>query len=113
MTSQAQALAALPGLNGLVFLGFPLHPAGKPGIERAAHLQAVQLPMLFVQGTRDALAERTLLLRVAGELGARASVEWIADADHSFHVPARSGQRDAHVREALLTAAAEWMHRHE
>jgi uncharacterized protein len=113
MTSQAQALAALPGLTGLVFLGFPLHPAGKPGTERAAHLEAVQLPMLFVQGTRDALADRTLLLRVAGELGPRASVEWIADADHSFHVPARSGQPDAHVREALLTAAAEWMHRHE
>jgi predicted alpha/beta-hydrolase family hydrolase len=113
MTSQAQALAPLPGVRGLVFLGFPLHPAGAPGSERAAHLQAVQVPMLFVQGTNDALAQRTLLMQVSGQLGTRASVEWIADADHSFHVPARTGRRDAQVREALLAAAAAWMHRHE
>ena len=113
MSSQAQALAPLPGVRGLVFLGFPLHPAGKPGVERAAHLQAVHIPMLFVQGTHDALAERILLLRVAQELGARASVEWVADADHSFHVPARTGRRDAAVRETLLAGAAAWMQRHE
>jgi len=113
MTSQAQALSPLPGVRGLVFLGFPLHAAGKPGIERAAHLQDVRIPMLFVQGTHDALAERTLVLRLAAELGARASLEWIADADHAFHVPARTGRRDAAVREALLSEAAEWMHRHE
>jgi predicted alpha/beta-hydrolase family hydrolase len=110
---RAPALAPLPGVRGLVFLGFPLHPAGKPGIERATHLQAVHIPMLFVQGTHDALAERTLLLGVAQELGARASVEWVADADHSFHVPARTGRRDAAVRETLLAGAAAWMHRHE
>jgi uncharacterized protein len=112
MTSQAQALAALPGVRGLVFLGFPLHPAGKPGSERAAHLQAVKLPMLFVQGTEDELAERSLLLRVTQDLGPRASLEWVADADHAFHVPARSGRRDAEVREVLLGAAAQWMLHH-
>jgi len=109
MSSQAQALAPLPGVNGLVFLGFPLHPAGKPDIERAAHLEAVHGPMLFLQGTHDALADRELLLRVTARLGARARIEWIADADHSFHVPARSGRRDAEVREALFAVAAEWM----
>ena len=113
MSSQAQALAALPGVRGLVFLGFPLHPAGKPASERAAHLQAVQLPMLFVQGTQDALADRAALLRVAKELGPRASIEWVADADHAFHVPARAGRRDASVRAALLAAAAQWMLEHE
>jgi hypothetical protein len=113
MSSQAQALSPLPGVRGLVFLGFPLHPAGKPGVERAAHLQDVHIPMLFVQGTHDALAQRTLLLQVADRLGPRASLEWIADADHSFHVPARTGRRDAAVREALLAGAAAWMRRHE
>jgi uncharacterized protein len=113
MTSQAQALSPLPGVRGLVFLGFPLHPAGKPGSERGAHLQSVHIPMLFVQGTRDALAERTGLLRLSEELGDRASLEWIADADHSFHVPARTGRDDAAVRAALLAAAAAWMQRHE
>jgi uncharacterized protein len=109
MSSQAQALAALPTVRGLVFLGFPLHPAGKPGSERAAHLKAVQLPMLFVQGTEDALAERPLLEGLAQELGPRASIEWVADADHAFHVPARSGRRDVDVRAALRAAAAQWM----
>jgi predicted alpha/beta-hydrolase family hydrolase len=109
MTSQAQALSPLPEVRGLVFLGFPLHPAGKPGVERAAHLQAVHIPVLFVQGTHDALAERSLLQRVAEDLGERASLEWVADADHSFHVPARTGRRDAAVHEALLAAAAAWM----
>ena len=113
MSSQAQALAPLPGVRGLVFLGFPLHPAGKPGSERAAHLQAVQLPMLFVQGTEDALAERSILLRVAADLGPRASIEWVADADHAFHVRARTGRGDASVRAALLAASAQWMQRHE
>ncbi len=113
MSSQAQAQAPLPGVRGLVFLGFPLHAAGKPGVERAAHLRTVRIPMLFVQGTHDALAERALMLQVLEELGARASVTWVADADHSFHVPARTGRRDEAVREALLAAAAAWMHRHE
>jgi predicted alpha/beta-hydrolase family hydrolase len=109
MTSQAQALAPLPGVRALVFLGFPLHPAGKPGTQRAEHLSQVQIPMLFVQGTQDALAEPVLMAQVIERLGTRASVDWIADADHSFHVPARTGRKDAAIREALLAAAAGWL----
>jgi hypothetical protein len=94
MTSQAQAGEPLPGVRGLVFFGFPLHPAGKPAIERAAHLAKVECPMLFLQGTRDALAEVALITSVTNELGARrATLELVAEADHSFHVPARSGRK--------------------
>ena len=109
MTSQAQALQPLPGVRGLAFLGFPLHPAGKPAEERAQHLARVQVPMLFVQGTRDALAEPALLEHTVTGLGARAHIHWVSDADHSFHVPARSGHKDAEVRRALLAALAAWM----
>jgi hypothetical protein len=109
MSSQAQALTPLPAVRGLVFLGFPLHPAGKPAQQRAQHLLQVQIPMLFVQGTQDALAERVLLEAVVAQLGARASVQWVDAADHSFHVPARTGRRDAQVRQALLAATAAWM----
>ena len=109
MTSQAQALSPLPGVRGLIFLGFPLHPAGRPAIERAAHLRDVQLPMLFLQGTRDDLAELALIEQVAGELGQRAELRLFADADHSFHVPARSGRKDEQVRDELLDAMAAWM----
>jgi uncharacterized protein len=109
MSSQAQALAPLAGVRGLVFLGFPLHPAGKPGEARAQHLEQVQLPMLFVQGTRDALAERTLLGALAARLGARATLSFVEDADHAFHVPAHSGRTDAEVRRALLHTAAAWI----
>jgi uncharacterized protein len=109
MTSQAQALAPLTAVRALLFLGFPLHPAGKPGTQRADHLGQVQLPMLFVQGTQDALAEQILMTQVLERLGARASVEWIADADHAFHVPARTGRKDAAIQEALLAAAAGWL----
>lgn len=112
MSSQAQALAPLPAVRGLVFLGFPLHPAGQPGQERAEHLLQVQIPMLFVQGTHDALAERALLEAVLARLGARASVQWVSAADHSFHVPARTGRRDTQVRQELLAAAAAWMASH-
>lgn len=108
MTSQAQALEPLPGVRGLVFLGFPLHPAGRAGLERARHLAEVRIPMLFVQGTRDALAERPLLESVLARLGPRATPHWVGSADHSFHVPASVG-RDAEVRGALLRAAALWM----
>jgi predicted alpha/beta-hydrolase family hydrolase len=108
MTSQAQALTPLPGVRGLAFLGFPLHPAGKPGDSRAQHLADVHIPMLFVQGTRDALAERELLEALMVRLGARASLSLIEDADHSFHVPARTG-RDSQVRSELLRAVARWM----
>ncbi len=109
MTSQAQAAAPLPGVRGLVFLGFPLHAAGKPGDERARHLSDVQLPMLFLQGTRDNLADPTLMQRLAQRLGPRATLRWFEDADHSFHVPARSGRSDTQVRSALLDTLAAWV----
>jgi predicted alpha/beta-hydrolase family hydrolase len=109
MTSQAQAAAPLPGVRGLAFLGFPLHPAGRPSDARAAHLFEVAVPMLFLQGTRDALAELALLGPVVERLGPRASIRLLADADHSFHVPARSGRSDADVRAAMLDALAAWM----
>ena len=92
MTSQAQAESALPGVRGLAFLGFPLHPAGKPGIERAEYLKHVLVPMLFVSGERDALAELDLLKPVIAGLGDLATLRLIADADHSLKVPARSGR---------------------
>ena len=108
MTSQAQAASPLPGVQGLVFLGFPLHPAGRPSDERARHLLDVQVPMLFLQGTRDALADLTLLAPVTQRLGQRASLRLANDADHSFHVPARSGRKDADVRREMLDALAAW-----
>jgi predicted alpha/beta-hydrolase family hydrolase len=111
MTSQAQAAAPLPGVRGLVFLGFPLHPAGKPSDARAEHLSDVHIPMLFLQGTRDALADLSLLEPVAQRLGGRASLRLLEDADHSFHVPARSGRKDADVLGAMLDALAEWSER--
>jgi predicted alpha/beta-hydrolase family hydrolase len=109
MTSQAQALDPLPGVRGLAFLGFPLHPAGRPSESRARHLFEVQIPMLFIQGTRDALAERSLLEAIAGRLGARATLSLLQDADHSFHVPARSGRRDPEVRSAAWRALTDWI----
>jgi predicted alpha/beta-hydrolase family hydrolase len=109
MTSQAQALGALAGVRGLVFLGFPLHPAGKPSDARARHLAEVQIPMLFVQGTRDALAERARIEALMARLGERATLELIEGADHSFHVPVRSGRSDAEMRSTLLKAVVQWM----
>ena len=108
MTSQAQAAAAMPGVCGLVFVGFPLHPAGKPGIERAAHLAQVGVPMLFLQGTRDELAELALLQGVVRGLGDAAELHVEEDADHAFHVRARSGRTDAQVVPALTAAVAQW-----
>jgi len=109
MTSQAQAKAPLPGVRGLAFLGFPLHPAGRPSQDRAQHLFDVQIPMLFLQGTRDALATLDQLKPVCRALGARATLRLFAEADHSFHVPARSGRTDAQVRGDLLDALAAWI----
>jgi len=109
MTSQAQAAAPLPGVRGLVFFGFPLHPAGRPSNERAAHLDAVQVPLLFLQGTRDELAEESLVTSAAARLGARATLVLVDAADHSFHVPARSGRSDAAVRAELLDRCVAWM----
>ena len=109
MTSQAQALEPLPGVRGLAFLSFPLHPAGAPADTRAAHLERVSIPMLFLSGTRDALAERGLLTAVTGRLGPRATLSLVADADHSFHVPAKSGRSDAQVLDEVLARLAAWV----
>ncbi len=110
MTSQAQAVKPLPGVKGLAFLGFPLHPAGKPSAERAEHLDDVKIPMLFLQGTRDELAQLELLQPLIDRLGARATLKLLQDADHSFHVPARTGRKDADVRAEMLDALATWIH---
>jgi predicted alpha/beta-hydrolase family hydrolase len=109
MTSQAQAASALPGIQGLVFLGFPLHPPGKPSNERAKHLFEVGIPMLFLQGTRDKLAELELLKPLCSDLGARTTLKLFPDADHSFHVPVRSGRKDPEVRVEMLDAMAAWL----
>jgi predicted alpha/beta-hydrolase family hydrolase len=109
MTSQAQAAAPLPVVRGLVFFAFPLHPAGKPSVSRADHLAKVAIPMLFLQGTRDALAELELLEPVVSALGRRAKLVLAPDADHTFHVPAKSGRNDKDVLAALLDSAAAWM----
>ena len=109
MTSQAQAEAPLAGVCGLTFLGFPLHPAGRPSDERAKHLADVRVPMLFLQGTRDTLASVALIEPVCATLGAGATLKLFEDADHSFHVPARSGRTDAQVRGGMLDALAEWV----
>jgi predicted alpha/beta-hydrolase family hydrolase len=111
MTSQAQAASPLTGVSGLAFLGFPLHPAGRPSEERAKHLFDVHVPMLFLQGTRDELAELPLVQKVTGDLGTRATLELFPDADHSFHVPARSGRKDGEVREELLDTLTAWIDR--
>src|SRR5688572_9370069 len=108
MTSQAQAAAPLPGVCGLAFLGFPLHPANKPSQERAKHLFEVEIPMLFLQGTRDALAMPSELEPVCRALGAHATLKLFENADHSFHVPARSGRTDAQVRGEILDAFRGW-----
>jgi len=109
MTSQAQAREPLPGVRGLAFLGFPLHPAGKPSRDRARHLDGVRIPMLFLQGTRDALAELGELEAVRKALGDGATLKLFADADHSFHVPARTGRRDWQIRGDLCDALASWI----
>ena len=106
MTSQTQAASALPGVRGLVFLGFPLHPAGRPSEERAVHLFHVEVPMLFLQGTRDRLADLGLLERLMERLGTRASLRLVQDADHSFRVPARA---DAVVKREIMDTMAEWI----
>jgi predicted alpha/beta-hydrolase family hydrolase len=108
MTSQAQSSMPLPGVHGLAFLGFPLHPPKQPSTTRAEHLQQIDVPMLFLQGTRDELADLALLRPMIEELGARATLRTFIDADHSFHVPARSGRKDAEVLAELLDVFAAW-----
>ena len=109
MTSQAQAASPLPGVRGLVFLGFPLHPAGKPSDERGKHLFEVRAPMLFLQGTRDELANLRLLKPLVDQLGARATLDLFEEADHSFHVPARTGRKDPEVLAQVLDTLAGWI----
>lgn len=109
MTSQAQALDPLPGVKGLVFVGFPLHPAGNPSTGRADHLADVRVPMLFVQGTRDELADLASIRGVVSKLGASSTLMEIAEADHSFHVLRRSGRSDGEVLAELLDGMAAWM----
>ena len=109
MTSQTQAEAPLQGVYGLAFLGFPLHPAGQPSQNRAEHLFEVQIPMLFLQGTRDKLASLDQLESLCNKLGGHATLKLFADADHSFHVPARTGRKDAQVLGDVLDALAAWL----
>jgi uncharacterized protein len=109
MTSQAQAASPMPGVRGLVFLGFPLHAPGQPSDERAAHLFDVKIPLLFLQGTRDEFADLGLLKKLVGKLGSRASLKLFEDADHSFHVPARTGRKDSEVSAELADAIARWI----
>jgi hypothetical protein len=108
MTSQAQAQMPLPNVDGLAFLGFPLHPAGKPSDDRAAHLSQVRIPMLFLQGTRDALAEGRVLAKVLEGLSPAPVSYLIEQADHSFHVPVRSGTTDREVLGGMLDALVAW-----
>jgi predicted alpha/beta-hydrolase family hydrolase len=109
MTSQAQAVEPLPGVRGLVFFAFPLHPAGKPSVVRAEHLFNITIPMLFVQGSNDALAELLLLQQTVTVLDGRATLHLIDEADHAFHVPARTGRKDPEVLADALQTAAQWM----
>jgi uncharacterized protein len=109
MTSQAQAKAPLEGVRGLAFLGFPLHLAGRPSQDRGTHLFDVQIPMLFLQGTRDTLASLEQLEPLCKRLGSRATLRLFADADHSFHVPMRTGRKDAQVLDDVLDALSAWL----
>ena len=109
MTSQAQAEAPLEGVRGLAFLGFPLHAPGQPSDARAEHLSRVEIPMLFLQGTRDDFADLDYIKPLVKRLGVRATLKLFEDADHSFHVPAKSGRTDAEVMTELLNTLTEWI----
>jgi predicted alpha/beta-hydrolase family hydrolase len=109
MTSQAQSKDPLQRVRGLVFVGFPLHPAGRPSQDRATHLFDVQIPMLFLQGTRDTLASLDQIEPLCKRLGRRATLKLFVDADHSFHVPARTGRKDAEVLGDVIDAFAAWL----
>ncbi|UCF21731.1 MAG: dienelactone hydrolase family protein [Gemmatimonadota bacterium] len=108
MASGAAAAGGLPGLSGLVFLGFPLHPPGRPDTQRSRHLEKVSLPLLFLQGTRDNLADLNLLRPLCERLGARATLHVVEGADHSFRVLKRSGRTDQAVLEELVGAISAW-----
>jgi uncharacterized protein len=111
MSSQAQSASPMPGVVGLVFFGFPLHPAAKPSIERAQHLAAIRTPMLFVQGTRDEMADVSLIESTVAALGRHAKLHWIHDGDHSLKVPARSGRSQAEVFDGVFDTVARWIER--
>lgn len=113
MTSMTAAEKPLPGVCGLVFFGFPLHAAGKPGAERGEHLARVEAPMLFLQGTRDRLAELPLLRPLLSGLGNRAQLHVVNDADHSFHVPKGSGRSDPEVLKELAQTVTDWASRQQ
>ncbi len=112
MSSQAQAADPLPGVKGLIFLGFPLHPPGQPSEDRAKHLFDVHIPMLFLQGTRDDFAKLELLIPLCDRLQDTSTLKLFQDADHSFHVPARSGRKDSDVKIALFETIADWIKQH-
>ena len=109
MTSQAQAQAPMAGVQGLAFLGFPLHPAGKPSVSRAEHLAGIRIPMLFVSGARDALADLKLLRSVIAGLGKDATLHVVSHGDHSFNVPIRSGRITADADAEVVATLASWM----
>ncbi len=109
MTSQAQAISPLADVRGLIFLGFPLHPPKQPSDTRAAHLLEIQVPMLFLQGERDAYAEPQLLNPLIEQLGTLATLCLLKDADHSFHVPARSTVTDGEINDDMLNAMTGWL----
>ena len=108
MTSQAQSSTPMPGVRGLVFFGFPLHPPGKPASTRAEHLTSVDVPMLFLQGTRDEFAQLDLLRPVVAGLGERATLHLIEEGDHSFKVPKRTGKNEADVMNELADTFLRW-----
>ncbi|GMR13128.1 MAG: alpha/beta hydrolase [Gemmatimonadota bacterium] len=108
MTSTAASLQALPGVKGLVFFGFPLHPPAKPGRERAEHLSGVTVPMLFLQGTRDRFAKPELIHSVLDDLGDQATLQLVEGADHAFHVLKRSGRTEGEVLAELAQCTGEW-----
>jgi predicted alpha/beta-hydrolase family hydrolase len=109
MTSQAQAESPLPGVRGLIFLGFPLHPPGKPSIDRAKHLDKIEIPMLFLQGSRDEFGQLDLLQPLIARLGSRATLHLFSDADHSFKAPKKSGRDDAQTRSEIAAVVAAWI----
>ena len=113
MTSQAAAQQPLDGVRGLVFFGFPLHPPNRPGTKRADHLAKVTVSMLFLQGTRDTLADLSLLRPVCAKLGSQATLHVIEKADHSFHVLKSSGRSDAEVLRELAETVVSWAERSE
>jgi predicted alpha/beta-hydrolase family hydrolase len=109
MSSQAQSAESLPGVRGLIFLGFPLHPPGQPSNERAKHLFDIRIPMLFLQGSRDEFADLSLLEPLCKQLGDIAKLKLFQDANHSFHVPARTGRKDADVLKEVLDVSVDWI----